>query len=248
MRLEGKTAVVTGGNSGIGLAIAKSFKEEGARVAIFGRNPDSLAAAVAELGDGSISVQGDVSQLEDLDRLYSEVDAKFGKVDVLVANAGIGEFLPLEAADEAHFSRVVDVNFKGAFFTVQKAVPYLNEGASVVLTSSALNQMGWPGASVYSATKAAVRSLARTFSAELIGRGIRVNSLSPGPIETPIFDKLGLPQADLDGFKGQITEQSPISRFGQPHEMAKAALFLASGDSSYVVGADLVADGGLSQI
>jgi NAD(P)-dependent dehydrogenase (short-subunit alcohol dehydrogenase family) len=248
MRLEGKTAVVTGGNSGIGLAIAKSFKEEGARVAIFGRNPDSLAAAVAELGDGSISVQGDVSQLEDLDRLYSEVDAKFGKVDVLVANAGIGEFLPLEAADEAHFSRVADVNFKGAFFTVQKAVPYLNEGASVVLTSSALNQMGWPGASVYSATKAAVRSLARTFSAELIGRGIRVNSLSPGPIETPIFDKLGLPQADLDGFKGQITEQSPISRFGQPHEMAKAALFLASGDSSYVVGADLVADGGLSQI
>jgi NAD(P)-dependent dehydrogenase (short-subunit alcohol dehydrogenase family) len=161
MRLEGKTAVVTGGNSGIGLAIAKSFKEEGARVAIFGRNPDSLAAAVAELGDGSISVQGDVSQLEDLDRLYSEVDAKFGKVDVLVANAGIGEFLPLEAADEAHFSRVADVNFKGAFFTVQKAVPYLNEGASVVLTSSALNQMGWPGASVYSATKAAVRSLAR---------------------------------------------------------------------------------------
>ena len=248
MRLEGKTAVVTGGNSGIGLAIAKSFKEEGARVAIFGRNPDSLASAVQELGDGSISVQGDVSQSEDLDRLYSEVDAKFGKVDVLVANAGIGEFVPLDAADEAHFSRVVDVNFKGAFFTVQKAVPYLNDGASVVLTSSALNQMGWPGASVYSATKAAVRSLARTFSAELIGRGIRVNSLSPGPIETPIFDKLGLPQADLDGFKGQITEQSPISRFGQPHEMAKAALFLASDDSSYVVGADLVADGGLSQI
>jgi NAD(P)-dependent dehydrogenase (short-subunit alcohol dehydrogenase family) len=248
MRFEGKTAVVTGGNSGIGLAIAKSLKEEGARVAIFGRNPDSLASAVQELGDGSISVQGDVSQSEDLDRLYSEVDAKFGKVDVLVANAGIGEFVPLDAADEAHFSRVVDVNFKGVFFTVQKAVPYLNEGASVVLTSSALNQMGWPGASVYSATKAAVRSLARTFSAELIGRGIRVNSLSPGPIETPIFDKLGLPQADLDGFKGQITEQSPISRFGQPNEMAKAALFLASDDSSYVVGADLVADGGLSQI
>ena len=248
MRLEGKTAVVTGGSSGIGLAIAQAFRDEGARVAIFGRNSEALEKAVQQLGKGSVAIQGDVSQSSDLDRLYREVEVKLGKVDVLVANAGIGEFPPLDAADEDHFDRVVNVNFKGAFFTVQKAVPYLNEGASVILTSSALNQMGWPGASVYSATKAAVRSLARTFSAELIGKGIRVNSLSPGPIETPIFDKLGMPQEDLDGFKEQITEQSPISRFGQPEEMAKAALFLASDDSSYVVGSDLVADGGLSQL
>lgn len=248
MRLEGKTAVVTGGSSGIGLAIAQAFRDEGARVAIFGRNSDALEKAVQQLGKGSVAVQGDVSQSADLDRLYREVEVKLGRVDILVANAGIGEFLPLDAAEGDHFDRVVNVNFKGAFFTVQKSVPYLNEGASVILTSSALNQMGWPGASVYSATKAAVRSLARSFSAELIGKGIRVNSLSPGPIETPIFDKLGMPQEAVDEFKGQITEQSPMSRFGRPEEMAKAALFLASDDSSYVVGSDLVADGGLSQL
>jgi NAD(P)-dependent dehydrogenase (short-subunit alcohol dehydrogenase family) len=160
----------------------------------------------------------------------------------------VAQFAPLEGSDEAHFDQLSDINFKGTFFTVQKAQPHLNDGASVVLTSSAVNQMGMPNTSVYSATKAAVRSLARTLSAELVGRGIRVNVLSPGPIETPIFGKLGLPQEELDGFAADMTEKVPLKRFGQPEEMASAALFLASEDSSYVVGIDLVADGGISQL
>lgn len=248
MRLNNKVAVITGGSSGIGLSIAKRFHKEGAKVVIFGRKQEALDAAVAEVGAEVLAVQGDVSKLADLERLYAETVAKHGKVDVLVANAGVAQFAPLEGSDEAHFDQLSDINFKGAFFTVQKAQPHLNDGASVILTSSAVNQMGMPNTSVYSATKAAVRSLARTLSAELVGRGIRVNVLSPGPIETPIFGKLGLPQEALDGFAADMTEQVPLKRFGQPEEMASAALFLASEDSSYVVGIDLVADGGISQL
>ncbi|MFT5088873.1 MAG: NAD(P)-dependent dehydrogenase (short-subunit alcohol dehydrogenase family) [Planctomycetota bacterium] len=248
MKLNNKVAVITGGSSGIGLSIAKRFHKEGAKVVIFGRKQEALDAAVAEVGAEVLAVQGDVSKLADLERLYAETVAKHGKVDVLVANAGVAQFAPLEGSDEAHFDQLSDINFKGAFFTVQKAQPHLNDGASVVLTSSAVNQMGMPNTSVYSATKAAVRSLARTLSAELVGRGIRVNVLSPGPIETPIFGKLGLPQEALDGFAADMTEQVPLKRFGQPEEMASAALFLASEDSSYVVGIDLVADGGISQL
>jgi len=248
MKLHNKVAVITGGSSGIGLSIAKKFHKEGAKVIIFGRKQEGLDAAVAEIGADVLAVQGDVSKLADLERLYADTTAKHGKVDVLVANAGVAQFAPLEATDEAHFDQLSDINFKGAFFTVQKAQPHLNDGASIVLTSSAVNQLGMPNTSVYSATKAAVRSLARTLSAELVGRGIRVNVLSPGPIETPIFGKLGLPQEALDGFAADMTEQVPLKRFGQPEEMASAALFLASEDSSYVVGIDLVADGGISQL
>ena len=248
MKLAGKVAVITGGNSGIGLAIAQEFTRQGANVVIFGRNAQTLDEAIGHIGNGTLAVQGDVTKLADLDRLYQETTAHFGKIDILVANAGIAKPAPLEFTDEALFDLTSDVNFKGAFFTVQKAVPYLNEGASVILTTSAGNVKGLPNFSVYVATKAAVRSLARSFSAELLPRGIRVNALSPGPIETPIFGRMGLPQEAVDGIAEQIGEMTPIKRFGQPEEMAKAALFLASSDSSYVVGSELVADGGMSQL
>ena len=248
MKLAGKVAVITGGNSGIGLAIAQEFTQQGADVVIFGRNAQTLDEAVQRIGNGTLGVQGDVTRLADLERLYRETNERFGKIDILVANAGIAKVAPLEHTDEDLFDLISDVNFKGAFFTVQKAVPYLNDGASIILTTSAGNVKGMPEFSVYVATKAAVRSLARSFSAALLPRGIRVNALSPGPIETPIFGRLGLPQEALDGVAAQITDMTPIKRFGQPEEMAKAALFLASSDASYVVGSELVADGGMSQL
>ena len=248
MKLQNKVTVITGGNSGIGLAIAAEFSGQGAHVAIVGRTQDRLDEAVRSLGNGTLALKGDVSRIDDLDSLYSEVQRKLGGIDVLVVNAGVALPAPLEAADEAHFDQVSDVNFKGAYFTVQRALPFLNDGASIVLITSGANQIGFVNFSVYAATKAAVRSLARTFSAELAPRGIRVNALSPGPIATPIFDKMGLPQEQVDAFGKQISAQVPLGRFGAPEEMAKAALFLASSDSSYVVGAELVADGGMTQI
>ncbi len=248
MKLQGKVAVVTGGNSGIGLAIAREFAEQGADVVVFGRNAETLDEAVQSIGNGTLGVQGDVTRLADLDRLYQETVARFGKIDILVANAGIARPAPLDLTDEALFDLTSDINFKGAFFTVQKAVPHLNDGASIILVTSAGNVKGLPNFSVYVATKAAVRSLARSFSAELLPRGIRVNALSPGPIETPIFGRMGLPEEAMDGIAAQMTEMIPLKRFGKPEEMAKAALFLASSDSSYVVGSELVADGGMSQL
>ena len=248
MKLQGKVAVVTGGNSGIGLAIAREFTEQGADVVVFGRNAETLDEAVQSIGNGTLGVQGDVTRLDDLDRLYQETVARFGKIDILVANAGIARPAPLNLTDEALFDLTSDINFKGAFFTVQKAVPHLNDGASIILVTSSGNVKGLPNFSVYVATKAAVRSLARSFSAELLPRGIRVNALSPGPIETPIFGRMGLPEEAMDGIAAKMTEMIPIKRFGKPEEMAKAALFLASSDSSYVVGSELVADGGMSQL
>ncbi len=248
MKLQGKVAVVTGGNSGIGLAIAREFAEQGADVVVFGRNAETLDEAVQSIGNGTLGVQGDVTRLDDLDRLYQETVARFGKIDILVANAGVARPAPLDLTDEALFDLTSDINFKEAFFTVQKAVPHLNDGASIILVTSAGNVKGLPNFSVYVATKAAVRSLARSFSAELLPRGIRVNALSPGPIETPIFGRMGLPEEAMDGIAAKMTEMLPIKRFGKPEEMAKAALFLASSDSSYVVGSELVADGGMSQL
>ena len=248
MRLAGKVAVITGGNSGIGLAIAQEFTRQGANVVIFGRNAQTLDEAIEHIGNGTLAVQGDVTQLADLDRLYQETIDRFGKIDILVANAGIAKPAPLDLTDEALFDLTSDVNFKGAFFTVQKALPHLNDGGSVIFTTSAGNVKGMPDFSVYVATKAAVRSLTRSFSAALLPRGIRVNALSPGPIETPIFGRMGLPQEAMAGIAEQISEMTPIKRFGKPEEMAKAALFLASSDASYVVGSELVADGGMSQL
>ena len=248
MKLEDKVAVITGGNSGIGRATAEEFQRQGAKVVILGRNRETVDATVEALGDGAVGIQGDVSRLEDLDRLFREVKERHGRIDVLVANAGIAPPAPIEQVDEASFDQLIGVNVKGLFFTVQKALLLLTEGASIILTGSSVTYRGMANMSVYAATKAAVRSLARTFSAELLPRGIRVNVLSPGPIETPIFGRMGLPEEALEEMAQGITQQVSMGRFGSAGEMAKAALFLASPDSSYVVGADLLADGGFATI
>ncbi len=248
MKLKDKVAVITGGNSGIGLSIAQEFKAQGAKVAILGRNKTTLEAAVKSLGEDTVAVQGDVCRVADLEQLYRETVAAFGKIDVLVANAGIAKPMPFTDINEAAFDETADINFKGTFFTVQRAVPHLNKGASIILVGSIGGQIGYPGMSVYSATKAAMRSLARTLSAELLPMGIRVNNLSPGPIKTPIFEKMGLSKETIDAFCEQMKTQVPMARIGESQEIAKAALFLASSDSSYVAGIDLVADGGMSQL
>jgi NAD(P)-dependent dehydrogenase (short-subunit alcohol dehydrogenase family) len=247
-RFEGKTVVITGGNSGIGLATAKLFKDEGANVAISGRDQKTLDEAVQIIGKGTLAVKADVSKLADIDRLFAEVVAKFGKIDALFANAGIAKFSPATDSSEQLFDETFDVNVKGLYFTLQKAIPYLNDNAGIVLNSSVVNSQGTPGMSVYAATKAAVRSLARTFAAELIDRGIRVNVVSPGPISTPIFGKAGLPQAAVDDFVNQVKTRVPMKRFGTPEEVGEATLFLASPQASYITGVDLNVDGGMGQL
>ena len=247
-KLQGKVAVITGGNSGIGRAMAERFAREGASVVIFGRDQASLDDTVAALGDGALAVRGDVAEAEDLDRLMATVREHHGRLDVLVANAGIAPQAPIESVDEAFFDRLFAINVKGLYFTVQKALPLFTDGGSVVLTSSCVTYKGLPGLTVYSATKGAVTQLARGLSAELLPRGIRVNALSPGAIETPIFGRMGLSSEAQNEMASQMLEIIPLGRFGQADEMASAALFLASDDASYVVGADLVADGGFSTL
>ncbi|MHB8214667.1 MAG: SDR family oxidoreductase [Candidatus Sulfotelmatobacter sp.] len=247
-RFEGKTVVITGGNSGIGLATAKLFKEEGANVAISGRDQKTLDEAARTIGKGTLAVKADVSKLADIERLYSEVAAKFGKIDALFANAGIAKFSPASDSSEKLFDDIFDINVKGLYFTVQKAIPFLNDNAGIVLNSSVVNSRGMVGTSVYSASKAAVRSLARTFAAELVDRGIRVNVVSPGPITTPILGRSGLPQEAIDEFADNVGSRVPMKRFGTGEEVGHAALFLASNEASYITGVDLNVDGGMGQI
>lgn len=244
-KLSGKIAVITGGNSGIGLATAKLFAAEGAQVVITGRRQDELDKAVASLGKNVMGIQGDVSKGGDLDRLFSEIKTKFGRIDILFANAGVAHLSPLGTITEEHFDLHYDINVKGLLFTVQKALPLITEGASIILTSSVVNTKGMEGFTVYASTKAAVRSFARTWTNELKARKIRVNSISPGPIETPIFSKMGLSDQQINEFGGSIVASIPLARFGQADEIAKAALFLACDDSSYVTGVDLQVDGGM---
>lgn len=245
-KLEGKVAVVTGGNSGIGLATAREFRREGARVVITGRDARTLAEAARELGGDVLALRSDSASLADIDALFEAVKERFGRVDVLFVNAGVGKFAPLEETDEALFDQIMDINFKGAYFTIQKALPLLSDGASVILNASVVAHVGFPNSSVYSASKAALLSLVRTLSSDLVGRGIRVNAVSPGPIETPIFGKMGLPPESVDETKRGFSETVPLKRFGRPEEIAKAVLFLASQDSSFLVGTEIVADGGVS--
>jgi NAD(P)-dependent dehydrogenase (short-subunit alcohol dehydrogenase family) len=247
-RLDGKVAVVTGGNSGIGLATAKRLQQEGAKVAISGRNRKTLDEAVKSIGNGVLAVQSDVAHLSEVDKLYAQVAEKFGKFDVLFVNAGVGKFAPLAATSEALYDEQFDINIKGAYFTIQKALPFLNDGASIILNTSVAGSSGIEGASAYSATKAALRSLARTAAAELVGRGIRVNAVAPGPIDTPILERTGLPKEALDDFTREIVASVPMKRFGQPEEVAATVAFLASQDASYITGVEINVDGGLGSI
>ena len=254
-RLAGKIALITGGNSGIGRATAEEFLRAGARVAITGRDADTLQSAAAELGELAlpgdlVTLRADVSVTEDLDRVMSEVRRSFGRLDVLFVNAGIGQFVPVAQATEEHFDRIFDTNVKGAYFTIQKALPLLTRGASIILNGSINGLIGMPGSSVYSASKAALRSFARTISADLVDRGIRVNVISPGPVATPILSRplMGLTADARDALVSNIVQLVPIKRFADPHEIAHAAVFLASDESTFFVGAELVADGGMSQL
>ena len=247
-KLAGKVALVTGGNSGMGLVTAKLFAAEGAKVVITGRRRKDLDDAAKSIGPSALAVQGDVSNLADLDRLYAVIREKFGRLDVLFANAGIGELAPFGEVSEDQFDRQFDINVRGLFFTVQKALPLLSDGASIVLNSSIAGYTGMEGLSVYSATKAAVRSFARTWTNDLKARKIRVNSLSPGPIETPIFGKMGLSPEQAAGFKQTLPTMVPLGRIGSSEEIATTALFLASSDSSFITGIDLTVDGGMAQV
>jgi NAD(P)-dependent dehydrogenase (short-subunit alcohol dehydrogenase family) len=242
-KLEGKVAVITGGSSGIGLATAQRFVSEGAHVFITGRRQSELDAAVKQIGKNNVTgVQGDVSNLADLDRLYATVREQKGRIDILFANAGIIEPAPIESITESHFDKILNVNVKGLLFTVQKALMLFQDGGSIILTSSITGSKAYEGSSVYSATKAAIRSFARTWTVDLKQRKIRVNAISPGPIDTPMTSG-----AD-EQVMTSVISTIPMARMGRPDEIAKAVSFLASDDSSYVTGIELFVDGGAAQI
>ena len=247
-KLEGKIALVTGGTTGIGLATAKQFVNEGAYVFITGRREPELAAAVKEIGRNVTGVQGDVSNLTDLDRLFEQIQRGKGKLDVVFANAGVARYAAFGKITEEFYDSIFDVNVKGLLFTVQKALPLLPDGASIILNSSIVGSKGLASNSVYSATKAAVRSFARTWTTDLKDRRIRVNAISPGSIDTPGLKDLLASSESGEQRKKMIANSVPLGRFGTPDEIAKAVVFLASDDSSYVTGAELFVDGGFAQV
>jgi len=246
-KLDGKIAVITGGTTGIGLATAQLFASEGAHVIVTGRNPETLAQARTTLGDHAEVIASDAGDPEAVQSLFDGIKAKHGRVDVLFLNAGIAKFggleeFPLEAAQQ-----LLQVNFIGPWLALKHASALFQQGSSVILNTSAVHQLGVPGSSVYAATKAALRSLARTATVELAPKGVRVNAISPGPIETPIYGKLGMSAAEVEGFSGSILPQVPAGKFGKAEDIAHAALYLASSDSAYVYGAELSVDGGFAQ-
>jgi NAD(P)-dependent dehydrogenase (short-subunit alcohol dehydrogenase family) len=247
-KLEGKIAVITGGNSGIGLATAKRFVAEGANVFITGRRREELDKAVEAIGSGVIAVQGDVSHLDDLDRLFAAVRAETGRIDILFANAGLGALAPIGAITEASFDLVFDVNVKGTLFTVQKALPLMQAGGSIILTGSTTGSMGTSAFSVYSATKAAIRNFARSWALDLRGTGIRVNVLSPGATATPGLLNGLARSGQKDTLVAGLIAQTPIGRMGLAEETAAVALFLASDDSSFMTGSEVFVDGGMAQV
>jgi NAD(P)-dependent dehydrogenase (short-subunit alcohol dehydrogenase family) len=247
-KLEGKIALVTGGNGGIGLATAKQFVNEGAYVFITGRREQELAAAVKEIGRNVTGVQGDVSNLGDLDRLFAQIKRDKGRLDIVFANAGIAKYAPVGSITEEIYDSIFDINVKGLLFTVQKALPLLPDGASIILNASIVASKGLSSNSVYSATKAAVRSFARTWTTDLKDRRIRVNAISPGSIDTPGLSDLLAPAEVGEERKKMISASVPLGRFGTPEEIAKAVVFLASDDSSYITGTELFVDGGIAQV
>lgn len=247
-RLEGKIALVTGGGTGIGLATATEFAKEGAFVFITGRRKEALDAAVKEIGSQAAGIQADVSKLGDLDRLFAEIKAKKGGLDILFANAGSGQYAPLGAITEEQYNKTFDTNVKGVLFTVQGALPILREGASVIINASIVSIKGAPAFSVYSATKAAVRSFVRNWTMDLKGRHIRVNAISPGPIDTEGLSGLAKNEEEKQAIYAGLAAQVPLGRVGRPEEVAKAAVFLASDEASYVAGIELFVDGGMAQV
>jgi NAD(P)-dependent dehydrogenase (short-subunit alcohol dehydrogenase family) len=247
-RFTDKVAVVTGGNSGIGLAAAKAFAREGAKVAITGRSDATLKAAQRELGEEALVLKADMSRVPAIEGAMDQIRRRFDRIDALFVNAGIGRFVPFEQVTEEFFDEILSTNLKGAFFTVQKAAPLFSRGASVVLNASINAHMGLPNSSVYGASKAAVVNLGKTLSADLLPKGVRVNVVSPGPVTTPIFDRMGLPEKQGREMKEWITSMVPLKRFGQPEEIAAAVLYLASSESQFVVGTELIVDGGVTQL
>ncbi len=245
---NGKVAVVTGGNSGIGLATAKELAANGAKVVIAGRDQKTLDAAVQSIGNNLLGVKTDISKLSEIENLFKEAGDKFGKIDILFVNAGIAKFAPLEHSDEAMFDEIVDINFKGSFFTVKYALPHLNDGASIIFTTTGAAKKGMVGTSVYGASKAALHALTKIFAAELVGRKIRVNAVSPGPIDTPALDKMNLSEEARKEMMNGFIAQIPMKRVGRSEEVAKTVAFLASDDSSYITGVDLDVDGGAAQL
>ncbi|MFC5873036.1 NAD(P)-dependent dehydrogenase, short-chain alcohol dehydrogenase family [Chryseobacterium arachidis] len=242
--LENKVAIVTGGNSGIGLATAKELAEKGAKVIVTGRNKESLVQAETELN--VTAIQADQTDLKSIDSLVEQVSSQFGKVDILFLNAGIAAFAPVDSASEEHYDSIMNVNVKGVYFTIQKLLPILNDGASIILNTSVNAHLGMPNSSVYAASKAAVLSLNKVFAVELASRKIRVNAVSPGPVETPLHGKLGLSNEEVEGFGVVLGEKILLKRFAQSSEIAKTVSFLASEDSSFITGAEIVVDGGLT--
>ncbi|MFB9076838.1 glucose 1-dehydrogenase [Flavobacterium procerum] len=241
--LENKVAIVTGGNSGIGYAAAADLVSKGTKVIVTGRNKEALAKAESELN--VTGIVADQSDLKSIDNLVEEVKAKFGKVDILFLNAGIASFAPVESASEDHYDSIMNVNVKGVYFTVQKVLPILNDGGSIIFNTSVNAHVGMPNSSVYAASKAAVLSLNKVFAVELASRKIRVNAVSPGPVETPLYGKVGLEKADVEGLGAALSEKILLKRFGQASEVAKTVSFLASDDASFINGTEIVVDGGL---
>ncbi len=247
MKLSNKVAFITGGTSGIGLETAKLFQAEGASIVLVGSNAERLAEAGKALNGKAVLIQADIRKVSDIERAVEETRRKFGKIDVVFANAGASTVAPLDAVTEDYINDNIALNFTGTFFTIQKTTALMSAGGSVIVTTSFLNTIGYPGLSILAATKAATRSLVRTLGAELAPRGIRVNAVSPGAIATPFYSKIGLPDDVLAQVAASITDKVPLKRFGQAGELAKTALFLASNDSSYTTGTELVVDGGLTQ-
>jgi NAD(P)-dependent dehydrogenase (short-subunit alcohol dehydrogenase family) len=247
-RLTGKTALITGGTSGIGLATAKLFQQEGARVVITGQDAQRVRDAATELGSGALALRANAASAADMADVARRIKDELGGLDILFVNAGVARPMAFAEVTEAHIAEHLDVNLRGVIWSVQKMLPLLRRPASVILTSTTLTEQGAAGMSVYAASKAAVTSLGRSLAAELVGQGVRVNVISPGPIETPIYGKLGLPQESVREMAAQILAKVPVGRFGQADEVAKAALFLASEDSSYILGENLLVDGGMATL
>jgi NAD(P)-dependent dehydrogenase (short-subunit alcohol dehydrogenase family) len=247
-RFQGKVAVVTGGNSGIGLGVAKAYAQEGAQVAITGRNEKTLQVAAKEIGDGTLAIRSDAGKVADVEAAMMKIKDRFGRIDALFVNAGIGKFVPFEQVTEQFFDETVNINMKGVFFTVQKATPLMPKGSAIVLNASINAHLGMPGTTVYGATKAAVLNMAKTLSADLLEKGIRVNAISPGPITSELLARDGIAQGKLQETKDWIQGQVPIKRFGTPEEIAAGVLYLTSPESAFVVGSELIVDGGMSTL